>query len=312
MENNVNNENNFNEMPQPQNLVNNSENQVPVQPVPPIAAENIGFQPAEQVQPILVAQDVPASSATEVVQLVDVQQPLEPSAVQMQETTLEQQLVEVPGMPNPVPVVEAPGMETVETLGISSQSLMPDNKKTSSKKGLLILIGLILLALIIAVVVFLLLDKKDKEVPIDNPEQPVVEEDWDPTTSKIKISSGATKLVCTLEEPFDGMTNKVTYTHLYKDGMYVQVVVEDEIIFTEDTIQYYNYYVGSAEEEVEYEEQAYDNIVIEVRKKKDSVSLAYSFDLTASPENPKNMLDDKDITMDDMKIQMANLGFICE
>lgn len=197
---------------------------------------------------------------------------------------------------------------------ITEQHPIQSSKEKKSMNKKVILIGVVVIILVVCgVAIFLLLnqgnDTKNNDSELNNP---VVEPDWDPSTSKIKISSSATKLECSMEEQFNGMTNKIVYTHLYEDDVYTQVIIEDEIIFTEDTIQYYDYYVGSAEEEVDYETQTYDNIIIEVREKKSSVSLAYSFDLTASSDNPKNMLDDKTLSKEDMKLKMENMGFTCK
>lgn len=201
-----------------------------------------------------------------------------------------------------------------EVLGKISSSLSnPNSKKSRDNKFLFIMLTIILV--VVSVIVFLSLnrDKKDELTPNDKQTTPVVEyKDWDSSTSKIVINNNTTKLMCTLEEPADGMVNKITYTHVYEDDVYVQIVIEDEMIFTNETLQYYDYFVGAAEEEVEYQTEMYDNITIEVREKKSSVSLAYSFDLTASAENSKNMLESKDVSMEDMKLEMENMGFICE
>lgn len=210
---------------------------------------------------------------------------------------------------------EEPVVPVAPVAPVVSEKIVKPKKK---KKGLII--GFIILLVVIAISVglyFIFFNKDDKKVekPAEEPqkETPWNEQrkDWDPTTSKIKEVKGDT-LTCTKEETSEGMTNKIVYKHTYVDGIYSQVMIEDEMIFNEDTIKYYDYYSGAAQEEVEYQTETYDNITIEVREKKISVSLAYAFDLTASIDNPKNMLDDKDLTKDEMKLKMENLGFSCK
>ena len=269
---------------------------------------NVVAQPEMQqvpvMEPVVEQPQVVEAPGMNVVVQPEIQQ-----VIVMEPVVEQPQVVEAPGMNTVTPTIEAPGSSTVVSVPA---------KKSNNKKLIMIVLFILIAAIIGGVVFFLMSDDKKENQPTNQPNQPIstepVEEkkDWDPSTSKIKMSSSATKLTCTYEELFNGMTNKITYTHLYEDGVYTQVVVEDEIIFNDDTIQYYDYYVGSALEEVEYETEMYDNITIEVREKKTSMSLAYSFDLTASTENPKNFVKDKDLTIEEMTSQMLNLGFKCE
>ena len=350
MDNNVNNQLNNNIVPQPQDLNNNLYNGEPV--VAPIQPQAQVIPPTENSFPQVdnvMQNNAVVSSQTDVIipqtspQVFPEHQPVdmmvnssgvvanneligtnindnglqnsiptyEPPTVSSEYSN---QLIEALGVDGAFqPIIEAPGLNPDSNNMTAQQPVqVPKEKKPMNKK--VILIGVIIIVLIaVGVAIFLLLNNDDSnktQEPTKEPE--VTEPDWDPATSKIKISPSATKLECSMEEEFNGMKNKVVYIHVYEGDLYTQVVIEDEIIFNEDTIQYYDYYVGSAKEEVDYETEEYDNIVIEVREKKSSVSLAYSFDLTASPDNPKNMLEDKDLSKEDMKLKMENLGFICK
>lgn len=221
--------------------------------------------------------------------------------------------VEVPGS-NQAPIMS---VETVEMNGVPSPHSTKNNKMI-----LFIVLGLLLVAIAVAVVYFLVFakDKKkenkepDKQEETKKPEKEENEkDDWNPKNSIIKEAVSDTKLVCTSESsPYNGMLNKITYTYLYKDGVSVQLIIEDEMLFSEDTMKYYDYYVGSGLEEVDYQKSEYDNITIEVREKKESVSLAYAFDYTADPSNPKNMLMDKDLDQINLTTKMQKLGFSCK
>lgn len=226
--------------------------------------------------------------------------------------------VEVPGG-NPVPQMLFPN---VEMPGVPAQQ---PNKKKGSKAPLFIVLGLLLVAVIGVAVYFLVFAKDKKEPEKENKEPDKQEEqkepekeknerpDWDPKTSIIKEADSDTKLICTSETaPYSGMMNRITYTYLYKDGVSVQLIIEDEMLFSDDTMKYYEYYVGSGLEEVDYQKSEYDNITIEVREKKESVSLAYAFDYTADSSNPKNMLIDKDLDQVRLTTKMQNQGFSCE
>lgn len=221
--------------------------------------------------------------------------------------------VEVSGssfVPTDIPApIEAPGVQPV----------LPEKPK-KSRKGLFVLFGLVLViivAVVIYFVVFVKDDKKETKDPTSQEETKKPEEEtrpnWDPKTSIIKEADSDNKLVCTSETaPYSGMVNKITYTYLYKDDVVVQVIIEDEMLFSKDTMQYYDYYVGSGNEEVEYQKSEYDNITIEVRQKKSSVSLAYAYDYTADASNPKNMLQDSDLDITSMQLKMNKLNFKCE
>lgn len=232
-------------------------------------------------------------------------------------------------MPTPasldvVAPVEAPGTNVVPPT-VSQPVEMPGMQqpapKKNSKKMLLIILSAVLFITIIGAVLYFVVFAKDKKDEKKDPEKqeeskkPGKEEkeDWDPKTSIIKEAESDTKLVCVSEEaPYSGMINKITYTYLYKDNMSVQVIIEDEMMFNDDSMKYYDYYVGSGLEEVEYQKAEYDNITIEVRQKSSSVSLAYAYDFTADPSNPKNMMSDKDLDIISMQTKMQNLGFECK
>ena len=342
--NNVNNKLNNNIVPQPQDLNNNLYGGEPavateqVQPnivVPPMentllqtdnATQNnvvVSTQPdviMPQTSPQVFVEpqpvDVMVNSSAVVTSIDD--NGLENSVLAYEPPTVsseyDNQLIEAPGVDGAFqPVIEAPGINPEANNVVAQQPVqVPKEKKLMNKKNMFLwLIVIVLVA--VGIAIFLFLNKDDNNKTPEQPKEPVVKEpDWDPSTSKIKISPSATKLECSMEEEFNGMKNKVVYIHVYEEDVYTQVVIEDEIIFNEDTIQYYDYYVGSAKEEVAYETEAYDNIIIEVREKKSSVILAYSFDLTASTDNPKNMLDDKELSQEDMKLKMENLGFTCK
>lgn len=217
--------------------------------------------------------------------------------------------VEVPGTVSTVPT--AP----VETVGVQT----PEPPKIKKRKGLLIIIILLVLVLVgVAVYFFVFKDNKKKEEKPETKEEekkPEKEErpDWDPKTSVIKEKESDTKLVCTSETvPYSGIANVITYVYLYKDNSIVQVILEDEMIFSEEADKYYDYYVGSGLEEVDYLKAEYDNITAEVRQKKSSVSLAYAYDYTVDPNNPKNMLLDQGLDIVSMKIKLNGMGFECE
>jgi len=209
--------------------------------------------------------------------------------------------------------LETVELNHVETIGMNSNqpiSLQPS--KNHNKKWLFIIVGILLIAVVAGIIYLFIFNNDNNKEQTENKGQVDVDDDWDPSTSKIVLNDSTSKLNCLLESNEYDLQNKLMYTYLYDGDTYIQVVVEDEIIFTEETLQYYNYYVGSAEEEILSLEEMYDNVTAEVRQKKSSVSMAYSFDMTASEENPKNLLVSKDMSMKDMKIQMEEEGFICE
>lgn len=213
-----------------------------------------------------------------------------------------------------------------EVINANNQTLQPSEVKKGSKKVIFILLILLILVVASIVTYFLVLNngnkdesKKDnnnvEEGEIENSDdesKPATRPDWDATKSIITKVDYNSELTCVLENSSEDVTSKITYTYLYKDNVYVQVIIEDEAIFNEDTIKYYDYYVGANKEQLDEQLALYDNIIGEVRQKKSSVSLAYSFDLTASSDNPKNYLENKDVPMETMKISMEGMGFTCK
>ena len=213
-----------------------------------------------------------------------------------------------------------------EVINANNQTLQPSEVKKGSKKVIFILLILLILVVASIVTYFLVLNNGNKDESkkdnsnveegetenSDDESKPATRPDWDATKSIITKVDYNSELTCVLENSSEDVTSKITYTYLYKDNVYVQVIIEDEAIFNEDTIKYYDYYVGANKEQLDEQLALYDNIIGEVRQKKSSVSLAYSFDLTASSDNPKNYLENKDVPMETMKISMEGMGFTCK
>lgn len=307
-----NNELNGNIVPQSRSIVGNNISPS-IEQVPNLQEQTASQQPSLNIP---VQQDNVFVSVQPVVNKAPIVQPIntvigQPNDTISTELPIEnEQSVEVPNI-NLTPaeassIIPVPLTIEQQPLNIPMQQnnvVVPTQpeKKPMNKKRLFIVLGIILSVILVAVIIILFLNNNSKEEEKNEPITPPIEE------NEVEI-----KLICTKEELLGDLKNKITYTHLYENNIYTRVEVEDEIIFTDDTIQYYDYYMGSAREQMKYEKQAYDNITIEVRGKESSVSLIYSFDLTASPGNPNNMLDDKDMTLEEMEQQMFEMGFICE
>lgn len=208
-------------------------------------------------------------------------------------------------------------------VGAPIPEIISNNKKQKNYKGLFIILG-ILLILVVAVLIYFLVLKKDEKEPNDNSNSNSSSNsnsntntgsgyEWNPATSKIKEINDvdAIKLICKKTAEIDEIISGTTVKYIYKDGVFIQAIIDDEITFNENSIKYYEFYLGSAEDEI-LTETKYDNMITEIQKKKMSISYVYSVDMTADPTNPNNLLTSKSLTYESAKTQLKNEGYICE
>jgi hypothetical protein len=254
-----------NNINQPQN---NGENGLPTpiplnnlqQPVQP----TVPMQPTVPVQPALPPQPY-------------VQQPMTPPVMPMQQ----------PGMPGqPMTAIPMPNL----------------GKKKDNRLILIILLVIVLIGLAVGSY-FLFFAKGEEEKPkptntnsssttdsntnTNSNERP----EWDPSTSKIDEvdDADAVRLECRLTNTEGEMAESTTVTSIFIYDVMQQIIVDDAVEFDADTIKYYDYYAGAANEQLKDIENEYANTTMEVRLKSRSVNLVIAYDLLADKENPENI-----------------------
>lgn len=278
-------------------------------PIVPVTPQDSSWSPVEPVAPVIPLESVIAP-------VVDNSMPNMPAQPEMPipvslDTIIPVQPEIIPVMPIPEPIVSA--------------SATTNNPKPKNNKILFIILGL-LIVLVVAILIYFLVLKKDNKNNNSNSNSNSNSSsnsssnsntgsgyEWDPSTSKIKevTDAGAIKLLCKKTSEIDDLISATTVKYIYKEDVFIQAIIDDEIIFNENSIKYYGFYLGSAEDEL-LNETKYDNIISEIQKKKMSISYVYSVDMTADPENQNNLLTSKTLSYESAKTQLMNEGYICE
>jgi AAA ATPase containing von Willebrand factor type A (vWA) domain len=250
--------------------------------------------------------------------------------------------------PTPIPVVQQPlidnnqpmqspyGMsldqpQMLNTVQPIMQMPMAVNAEQPKKSKKIFIIIFVLLIVVAGAVYFILnKDKKETEKPSNSSSNSDSNSgsnsnsnsngntgsgyEWDPSTSKIvEIKDpDAVKLICKTSSEYDSLKEESTVTYIYKEDIFLQAIIEEELFFTEASMNFYNYYLGQAEEDLKSEEGTYDNLIAEIRKKAYSISYVYSIDMSADPTNPKNLLDSSEMTYTEAKTQLESEGYTCK
>lgn len=201
---------------------------------------------------------------------------------------------------------------------------VPNLPEKRNHKKLLLIIGIVLVLLIIVILVYFLVIKNDNNKTKSDPDKDNnngIKDNisgggnkWDPTKSIIVEvnDADAIKLKCKKSDESEFGTDASNIIYTFKDNIFIQAIIEDEMLFSKDTIKYYEYYASAADEELNDNKDKYDNVVAEVRKKDMSVSYVYSVDMTADKENPKNLLNSTEMTYDSAKLELEKEGYVCE
>jgi len=206
------------------------------------------------------------------------------------------------------------------------QQAMPMSGKNKNKKTIILILVLILLVVAILGAYFVLFkdDPEPKPEPNTNTNTATNSntntngrEEWNASKSIIKELNDvdAVKLVCT--ERTTGLVtdvSQVTVIFLY-DTMR-QIIVEESVELDDDTIEYYDYYLSSLTDVYEEMKNDNDNVILEIRKKKSAVSLAFSIDLSADIENPRNIFEyyvvNESMDYDQTREALEIAGYRCQ
>lgn len=207
----------------------------------------------------------------------------------------------------------------VTTFNQPMNESVPPKKKNNK---LIIIIGGVVVLLVATVLIYFLVIKKDdnKDNKKNNNDDTKEEEKkgsgnvWDPSTSKIKevTTADSIKLTCKKTATTNEITDSSIIIYIFKDNLFLQAIIEEEIAFTKNSIKYYNYYALAAAEELAETDGTYDNVIMELRKKDMSISYIYSIDMTADATNPNNLLDSTGMNFDSAKLGLEKEGYVCE
>lgn len=199
-----------------------------------------------------------------------------------------------------------------------SESIPPKKK---NNKLIIIIGGVVVLLVATLLIYFLVIKKDDNKNNKENNNDDTKEEEkngsgnvWDPSASKIKevTTADSVKLTCKKTETTNDITDSSIIIYIFKDNLFLQAIIEEEIAFTKNSIKYYNYYASAAAEELAETDGTYDNVIMELRKKDMSISYVYSIDMTADATNPKNLLDSTGLNFDSAKLGLEKEGYVCE